>query len=149
MMATIGIYIGTVYGNALLVAEQAEPLLIAAGHQVQLFEEPELSQWLDDSIDIRLIITSTTGQGDVPESIAGLYFAMQEQTGYQPSVRYGVIALGDSSYEHYCAAGLAFDQMLQEHQAQRIGGVLLIDAGEHPEPEEVALPWIAHWATLL
>ena len=148
-MATIGIYVGTVYGNALLVAEQAEPLLAAAGHQVQIFEEPELSQWLDESINVRLIITSTTGQGEVPESIAGLFFAMKEQLGYQPSIRYGVIALGDSSYENYCAAGLSFDELLQEHQARRIGDVLLIDAGEHPEPEEVALPWIQQWASLL
>ena len=148
-MANIGIYVGTVYGNALLVAEQAEPLLVAAGHQVQIFEEPDLSQWLDESINVRLIVTSTTGQGELPDSIAGLYYAMKEQTGYQPSVRYGVIALGDSSYENYCAAGLLFDELLQEHQAQRIADVLLIDAGEHPEPEEVALPRIEQWAGLL
>lgn len=148
-MANIGIYVGTVYGNALLVAELAEPLLATAGHQVQIFEEPELSQWLDESINIRLIITSTTGQGEVPESIAGLFFAIKDNLGYQPAVRYGVIALGDSSYENYCAAGLSFDALLQEHQAQRIGDVLLIDAGEHPEPEEVALPWIEQWAGLL
>ena len=148
-MANIGIYVGTVYGNALLVAEEAEPLLGGAGHQVQIFEEPELSQWLDESINIRLIITSTTGQGEFPESIAGLFYSIKETLGYQPSIRYGIIALGDSSYENFSAAGLSFDELLQEHQAQRVGDVLLIDAGEHPEPEEVALPWIEQWASLL
>ena len=125
-MATIGIYIGTVYGNALLIGEQAEPLLAAAGHRVQLFEEPTLSQWLDESIQIRLIITSTTGQGDFPDTIGGLFSAMKEQQGYQPEVRYGLIALGDSSYPDFCAAGLAFDQLLPQPLARRIGDVLML-----------------------
>ena len=148
-MASIGIFIGTVYGNSQLIAEEAQPLLEAAGHQVRLFEEPTLSDWLDESLQVRLIITSTTGQGDFPETIAGLYAAMKDQCGYQPMVRYGLIALGDSSYQAYCGAGQAFDQLLQEHQAQRIGDILLIDAQEAPVPEDVALPWIEHWITLL
>ncbi|GAA0509234.1 flavodoxin [Tatumella terrea] len=148
-MASIGIFIGTVYGNSQLIAEEAQPMLEAAGHQVRLYDEPVLSQWLDESLQIRLIITSTTGQGDFPDTIAGLYTAMKDQCGYQPTVRYGLIALGDSSYQEYCGAGQAFDQLLQEHQAQRIGEVLWVDAQESPVPEEVALPWIEHWITLL
>ena len=148
-MARIGIFIGTVYGNSQLIAEETQPLLEAAGHQVVLFDEPTLSDWLESSLDIHLIITSTTGQGDFPDSIAELYTRLRTEHGYQPQVRYGIIALGDSSYSDYCAAGLAFDQLLQEHQTQRIGEVLLVDAQETPLPEEAALPWLQHWITLL
>lgn len=148
-MAHIGIFIGTVYGNSQLIAEEALPLLEAAGHQGVIIEEPEIADWLDERLDLRLIITSTTGQGDFPDSIAGLYSTLRDDYGYEPEVRYGIIALGDSSYHEYCAAGLAFDQLLQEHQAQRIGEVLLIDAQETPLPEEAALPWLQHWITLL
>ncbi len=39
-MAKIGIFTGTVYGNALLVAEEAQPVLEAQGHEVKVFEDP-------------------------------------------------------------------------------------------------------------
>lgn len=148
-MARIGIFIGTVYGNSQLIAEEAQPLLEAAGHQVILFDEPTISDWLDDSLDVHLIITSTTGQGDFPDTIVGLYTTLRTELGSQPQLRYGIIALGDSSYLDYCAAGLAFDQLLQAHQAQRIGEVLRVDAQESPLPEEAALPWLQQWITLL
>ena len=148
-MAEVGIFVGTVYGNALLVAEEAEPLLIAAGHQVKIFEDPTLDDWKHYEDKVALVITSTTGQGDFPDSIAPLFYAIQDQLGYQPSLRYGVIALGDSSYTNFCGAGQKFADLLQEQSAIRIGDVLLVDAGENPEPEEVTSPWVEAWAKLI
>lgn len=37
-MAEIGIFVGTMYGNALLVAEEAEAILTAQGHKATVFE---------------------------------------------------------------------------------------------------------------
>ncbi|WP_147199608.1 flavodoxin [Pantoea sp. MBD-2R] len=148
-MAQVGIFVGTVYGNALLVAEEAEPLLVDQGHQVKIFEDPTLDDWLRYSENVALIITSTTGQGDFPDSIAPLFHAIKDKLGHQPTLRYGVIALGDNSYDDFCGAGKKFDDLLQEHAARRIGDVLLIDATEHPEPEEVSSPWIEEWAKQL
>ncbi|EHX9387126.1 flavodoxin, partial [Escherichia coli] len=45
--------------------------------------------------------------------------------------------------------GKQFDALLQEQSAQRVGEMLLIDAGEHPEPESESNPWVENWATLL
>ena len=42
-MAEIGIFVGTMYGNSLLVAEEAEAILTAQGHKATVFEDPELS----------------------------------------------------------------------------------------------------------
>lgn len=148
-MAKIGIFTGTVYGNALLVAEEAEPVLKAQGHEVKIFEDATLADWQAYSSDIALVVTSTTGQGDLPDSIAGLHQQIRERLGYQPELRYGVIALGDSSYEHFCGAGKTFDATLQDQQAQRIGEVLLVDAVENPEPESVTTPWVEQWGKLL
>lgn len=144
-MAQIGIFVGTVYGNALLVAEEAEPLLIDAGHQVKIFEDPGLEDWQRYAEGVALVITSTTAQGDLPDSIAPLFYAIKDKMGHQPTLRYGVIALGDSNYDDFCGAGKKFDALLQEHAAKRIGDVLLIDANEHPEPEDVSSPWIETW----
>lgn len=144
-MAKIGIFVGTVYGNALLVAEEAEPVLQQQGHSVTVFDEPTLADWQNYASDVALIVTSTTGQGDFPDTISGLFHAVKDKLGHQPALRYGVIALGDSSYDHFCGAGKAFDALLQEQGAQRIGEVLLVDATENPEPEAVTCPWVEAW----
>lgn len=148
-MAKIGIFVGTVYGNALLAAEEAEPLLQAQGHEVTIFDEATLAQWQNYSSDVVLVITSTTGQGDFPDSIAGLFHAIKDKLGHQPALRYGVIALGDSSYDNFCGAGKTFDALLQEQGAQRVGDILLVDAAENPEPESVTSPWVEEWGKLL
>lgn len=148
-MAEIGIFVGTMYGNALLVAEEAAAILEGEGHQTQVFEDPTLEDWLPFQEKTVLVVTSTTGQGDLPESIVPLFEGIKARLGYQPNLRYGVIALGDSAYTHFCGSGLRFDALLQEQGAQRLGKVLTIDAGEHPEPESQSNPWVEHWATLL
>lgn len=148
-MAEVGIFVGTVYGNALLVAEEAEPLLVAAGHQVKIFEDPRLDDWKRYEEQVTLVITSTTGQGDLPDSIAPLFHAIKDKLGYQPTLRYGVIALGDSSYDDFCGAGKKFAELLQEQRAVRVGDILMVDASENPEPEEITSPWVEQWAKLI
>ena len=71
-MAEIGIFVGTMYGNALLVAEEAEAILTAQGHKATVFEDPELSDWQVYQDKYVLVVTSTTGQGDLPDSIVPL-----------------------------------------------------------------------------
>ncbi|WP_428943921.1 flavodoxin [Pantoea sp. FN060301] len=148
-MAQVGIFVGTMYGNSLLVAEEAEPLLTDEGHQVKIFEDPGLDDWQRYADHVVLIVTSTTGQGELPDSIAPLYREMKAKLGHQPALRYGLIALGDSSYDDFCGGGRKFDALLQEHGATRVGDVLMIDASEHPEPEEIASPWVETWARQL
>ncbi|MCK8565225.1 flavodoxin [Yersinia ruckeri] len=148
-MAQVGIFVGTVYGNALLVAEEAENILNEQGHEVKLFDEGTLEAWQYYRQHYALVITSTTGQGDFPDSIAPLFQAVRGQVGFQPELRYGIIALGDSSYDNYCGAGRAFDALLQEQGATRIGEMLEIDAIEQPEPEAASCPWVEQWGQLL
>lgn len=148
-MAEVGIFVGTMYGNALLVAEEAQAILSEQGHHATVFEDPEPADWTDCKEKYVLVVTSTTGQGDLPDSIVPLFQFIRDSVGYQPTLRYGVIALGDSTYAHFCGGGKQFDALLQEQSAQRIGDVLLIDASENPEPESVSNPWVEHWATLL
>lgn len=148
-MAEVGIFVGTMYGNSLLVAEEAEAILKKEGHQARFFEDPQLSDWQSYRQHYVLVVTSTTGQGDLPDSIVPLFQAIKDEVGYQPELRYGLIALGDSNYEHFCGGGKQFDALLQEQGATRIGSVLTIDANDHPEPEAVSNPWVTNWAALL
>jgi flavodoxin len=39
-MAEVGIFVGTMYGNSLLVAEEAQAILSGLGHKAKVFEDP-------------------------------------------------------------------------------------------------------------
>ena len=146
-MAEVGIFVGTMYGNSLLVAEEAQTILGGLGHQAKVFEDPTVTDWESYTGKYALVVPSTTGQGDLPDSIVPLFNDLQDM--YQPHLRYGIIALGDSTYANFCGGGKRFDALLQEQGAQRIGDMLMIDASEDPEPESVSNPWVEQWATLL
>ncbi len=148
-MAVVGIFVGTMYGNSLLVAEEAEAILSGMGHKATVYEDPELADWEKYQSQYALVVTSTTGQGDLPDSIVPLFQGIKDKLGYQPEMRYGIIALGDSTYANFCGGGKLFDALLQEQSAQRVGDMLMIDASEHPEPESQSNPWVEQWGTLL
>ncbi len=150
-MSKVGIFVGTVYGNSLAVAETAQDILEQQGHEVVVFDEPTLTDWQNYNSGecVALIVTSSTGQGDFPDTIASLFYEIQDVVGYQPDLRYGLIALGDSSYESFCGAGKRFDELLTEQSAIRIGDILFIDGIEVDAPEEFAKPWVESWSALL
>ncbi len=105
-------FVGTMYGNSLLVAEEAEAILSGLGHKATVFEDPEVKDWESYTGKYVLVVTSTTGQGDLPDSIVPLYEGIKDM--YQPHLRYGIIALGDSTYANFCGGGKTFDALLQE-----------------------------------
>ncbi len=142
-MAEIGI-LSDMYGNSLLVAEEAEAILARQGHSAIVFEDPELSDWQQYQDKVALVVTSTTGQGDLPDSIAPLFHGIKDTLGFQPNLRYRVIALGDSSYPNFCNGGKQFDALLQEQSAQQVGEMLFIDASEHPS-RRASQSWVENW----
>lgn len=148
-MARIGIFVGTVYGNALLVAEDAQNILKTQGHDTNLYEEGTLQEWQEYHDHCVLIITSSTGQGNLPDSIVPLYQEIKEKLGLQSQLRYGMIALGDRSYQNFCGAGHQFDELLQQQQATRLGELLEIDALTEVEPEKMSRPWVENWGQQL
>ncbi|SHI10857.1 flavodoxin [Ferrimonas marina] len=149
-MSSIHLLVGTVYGAAEHVADQVAAALKEQGHQVQFIEERTAAAISAIADQVLLVITSTTGSGDIPDELAPLFFDLKERFPLLPNLRYGVVALGDSSYgETYCGAGRQFDELLTELTAQRVGERLQIDACETFEPEVEALAWLPQWLAAL
>ncbi|UTV28266.1 flavodoxin [Photobacterium atrarenae] len=144
LMAKIGVFVGTVYGGAEEVAHEAVDLLIDKGHAAQMYLEPKLEDFLEYQHDVALVITSTTGQGEIPENLLPLFAALNDRFPLMPELRFGVIAMGDSSYgeERYCGAGRQFEVLLTELQAKPQVERLDVDACIHFDPMEVAMPWL-------
>ena len=68
-----------------------------------------------------LAITSTYGDGEMPDNAQALWdFLQSDQAPQLSQLQYSILALGDTNYPQFCAAGKALDQRLEELGAQRV-----------------------------
>jgi len=66
-----------------------------------------------------LLIMSTHGEGDPPDTALELHeFVYSKRAPKMEGLRYSVLALGDTSYEHFCKTGKDFDEKFSQ-----LGGV--------------------------
>ncbi|MGL5031571.1 MAG: flavodoxin domain-containing protein [Aeromonas sp.] len=142
-MAHIDIVVGTVYGAAMLVAKTLVDELILHGHQCTLLADAQLKE-IDPSRFL-LLVTAPTGQGEIPPNLQLFASELAAKKPILAGLRYALIAMGDSSYPHFCGAGRTLDQWLQALGTAQVMPPLELDASLHDEPEQVALNWLQHW----
>lgn len=143
----IQIYVGTMTGTAELVAEEVTEALRAHGHEVEtsLMDRLDATAFADPE-PVYLICTSTYGQGDVPDNAQDFYQDLQAKRPDLSAIRYGVIGLGDSTYQQtFNFGGKRFDDLLAELGATRIGERFMHDAADGTMPEEEAVAWLDGW----
>ena len=75
-----------------------------------------------------LFLASTTGEGDAPDSAVAFLRRMTEAD--LSGVSFGVLALGDRSYSHFCAFGRALDDWLRTNGARPLFDRVEVDNGE-------------------
>ncbi|ESP92926.1 MULTISPECIES: flavodoxin [Pseudoalteromonas] len=147
-MASITLFVGSVYGNAENLATQIETHLTAQGHRVNIADPATIDEV--KSAEHALFVSSTTGQGDIPDNLYPLFIQMQAQMPMLTNKNVGVVALGDSSYgDTYCGAGRQIDALIQELNARIVQPRLDVDAGEYFEPWEAVEPWLTKWVAAL
>ena len=139
-MAKIKCFIGTVYGAAESLAEELKPVAEKQGHDLALFNPGTITDLLES--DVILILTSTTGQGDIPYELESLFIALESEKPAILNKPFAVIAMGDSNYgETFCGAGRKFRELLASLAGREVQPMLQIDATENSDPVPVAMPW--------
>lgn len=114
------------------LAMQTATALRQAGLPARTLSFADLDAALLSRCRQALFIVSTTGEGDAPDSAAGFTrkLAGAAQSGGLRSLRYGLLALGDSSYAQFCAYGRALSEWLQRHHAQPLFDPVEVDNGD-------------------
>lgn len=148
-MATILILVGTESGNAQMVADALKPVLEGAGHAVDVTDKAATKADLE-AHDVLLVVCATHGSGDIPTNILPLVETLERERPDLSAHRYGVIALGDMTYQDtFCGGGKKVDKVLELCGAKKVGDRLEVDASSQPLPDEEALGWIEGWKALV
>ncbi|WP_026910134.1 assimilatory sulfite reductase (NADPH) flavoprotein subunit [Patulibacter minatonensis] len=134
------ILVGTDTGNATELAGELQAAAKAQGLEAQVADMSDYKpRALKDEQDV-LVITSTHGEGDPPPNALGFFeFLAGRKAPKLDGVRFSVLALGDSTYEHYCSAGKQVDARFEELGAERIADRVDCDV----DYEDDAAAWIA------
>lgn len=102
-------------GNAKGVAESLEQEAKAQGIDVALFDASDYKGKNLAKETHVIIVASTNGEGEAPDNAIELHeFLQSKKAPKLPNLKYGVIGLGDSSYEFFCQTGKDFDTYLSK-----------------------------------
>ncbi|MBC7437037.1 MAG: flavodoxin domain-containing protein [Bdellovibrionales bacterium] len=140
------ILVGTMTSTADYVAQaiQMDCADLVGEIEVLLMDGLDISVFDEDAL--YLICSATYGSGDVPDNARHLYESMDTQAKFLGHVRYGVIALGDSTYmQTFCFGGKKFDERLSGLGAKRVGEVWCHNASEGTMPETEGTAWCREW----
>lgn len=142
----VTILVGTMTGTAELVANDMCDAISATGREAAVLPMDELAPTVFERPGVFVIVSSTYGQGDVPDNAMKFYGALEQAAPDLGRVRYGVFALGDRTYaDTFCHGGQRFDALLTKLGATRLGEIMRHDASGGTVPETVGLDWIQAW----
>lgn len=117
----VTILFGSQTGNSQALAEKLSKNLQAENFNVTLTSMSDFKPNSLKKIDNLLLIVSTQGEGDPPDTAIPFYeFLFGKRAPQLENLQYSVLALGDSSYDYYCQTGKEFDERLLELGAKQL-----------------------------
>lgn len=135
----INILFGTQTGNSESVAEDLSNFALSNGFKTQINALDDIEMNNLSKMKNVAIITSTYGEGEMPDNAQLFWNALSSNTAPQlNNMNYSVLALGDTGYEEFCHAGKLLDTRLEQLGAKRI--IKRIDCDV--DFEDLAEQWI-------
>ncbi len=142
--------VGSEMGNAEMTGDLVKDELEERGHDVELFSEGDAAEAALEDHEVLLLITSTTGLGDIPQNLEELFEELTEGRPDLSQLRFGLIGLGDRNYgDTFCGGPKKWLTLLAELGAELVGEALFLDATDNPAPDEDAIAWLPAWLELL
>lgn len=112
---------GTESGNSEKLANLSAKRAKARGFNVAVKNMADLAAADLAKFENLLVIVSTWGDGDAPETAVAFHKDfMTNETLQLPKVQFSVCAMGDTSYDQFCKIGKDFDARLEVLGAQRV-----------------------------
>ena len=135
----IDILFGTQTGNSEELANDAGELARMRNLKPRVAELDSVSMEQLAKMDTLLVVVSTYGEGEMPDNAQLFWDALSASTAPRlETLEFAVLALGDTSYEHFCRAGKLVDTRLEQLGATRIASRLDCDV----DFEEAAKQWL-------
>jgi MioC protein len=155
-MSSFQIIVGSMLGGTEYVAEACEEQLNTLDHQVNLHLKPDFTSILNDTFaqknttkPVWLICTSTHGAGDYPDNIQAFVSDLNNCEQDLSSINFMIIAIGDSSYDTFCKAGVDLNKLLKSKCCIEITRINMLDMSEDIDPELLAQEWLKDKKDLL
>jgi sulfite reductase (NADPH) flavoprotein alpha-component len=129
---------GSHTGNGKKIAEQAAEAATARGLKPEVRDMNDYPPRQLAQEQNLLVVVSTHGEGEPPVSAEELHqFIGGPRAPKLPNLKFSVLALGDTSYLHFCQTGKEFDERLA-----KLGGTRLL---ERIDADVAYKPAAAHW----
>lgn len=135
----LDILFGTQTGNAEEVANEAAELAKSKGFlpRVNDLDAIEMDQLA--AMENLIVVISTYGEGEMPDNAEIFWSELSSISAPRlENLNYGVLALGDTGYEHFCQAGKLIDTRLEQLGAKRLSDRVDCDV----DFEEIASEWL-------
>lgn len=116
-------------GNAEQLAQKTAESLIQAGLNTEVRVLSAIDLNMLNRSTCALFIVSTTGEGDAPDN-AGHFLKVMKSDVRLPQLEYGILALGDTSYTHFCGFGHALNTWLQHTHATPMFDMVEVDRSD-------------------
>jgi len=119
--SSVLILYGTVTGNAELLAKKVATALWHADIPARMCDMARCETNLLKQATCVLMIVSTYGDGEPPDDATPFWQAVVHGNSLDlTGVEYSVLALGNTTFDHFCKCGRDFDAALERHGATRI-----------------------------
>ena len=135
----LDIIFGTQTGNAEGLAEDAANLAREKGFSPVISEMDEIEMDHLSTMQNLIVVVSTYGEGEMPNNANQFWESLSASTAPRlENLKYGVLALGDTSYDEFCQAGKLIDMRLEQLGAERL--VARVDCDV--DYDDLAASWI-------